>query len=215
MREGSILENDFKEKDVSAVWRFLLFLPKLILITLIASLILFLAGLAYSLAQYYLTGEIPYFLPEASQVISFARGSSGPLAMGTVLAIILFVFALRAICEKKNEILNDEQANEAESLKMFQTIPEIGEGETSKQVVPLPIKKKALKKIYGKCREQEESKNEGKIRKKNKPNIERRDYYHDYNSGQRGNVVMFKQKRPSFQKGANRPKAAPEPRGPL
>jgi hypothetical protein len=210
MQKGLILEFDRVEKkkgyneerDVRVVSRLLLFLPKLILIALIAPL---LAGSVYLLVQYYFTAEIPYFLPEASQVINFVRSGTGLLALGTVLTIILFVFVLRGIFEKKNEILNDEQADEAETSKMFQAMLEIEECKTSEQVVPLPIKKKAIKKIYGKCREQEKTKNEEKFRKKNKTNNKRRGYYPDNNSGQRGNVVMFKQKRPSFQRRASRP----------
>ncbi len=210
MQEASILEVDQveknfkKEKGVRAVWRLL---PKLILITLMACLILFLAGLVYCLVQYYLTGEILYFLPEANQVISFVRSSTGLLAIGTVLAITLFVFALSVVFEKKNKKLNDEQANEAEASRMFQAMIEIEEdGERPEHFVPLPIRKKAFKKIYGKCREHKETKNEEKIR--NKLNNKR-------NSGQRGNIVIFNQKSPSLQKRADRPKAAPEPRGPL
>ncbi len=193
-------EKGFKEeKEVKAVSRLLLFLPRLLLIALMAGLILLMAGL------YYLSGEIPYVLPEASQVINFAGSSAGLIAMGTVLAMILFVFALRVISKKKGEILNDEQGNEADGSKMFQNVIAIEAGETPVQVAPLPIKKKALKKIYGKSREQKETKNEKKYRKKNKPNNKHKVYYPDYNSGQRDNVVMFRQKRPSSQRRAYRP----------
>lgn len=220
MQEGSILvleqeKKDFKkEKDPRAGSRLLLFLPKLILITLLVCLILFLGDLVYCVAQYYLTGGILYFFPEASQVINFARSSTGLFGIGTVLAIILFVIifrANRANFEKKNEILNDEHANETEGSEMFQAMIEIEEGDipeeegdTPEQVVPLPVKKKALKKIYGKSREQKEIKNEEEFFKKNKPNNKRKGYYSDYNDFGRGNVVMFKQKRPSFRKRAYR-----------
>ncbi len=200
------VEMDFKEeKDIGAVSRLLLFLPKLILITLLVCLILFLADLIYHLVQYYLTGEIAYFLPEASQVMKFARSSTGLLAIGTVLAVIvLFVLALWISFGKKNGILNDEQVNEAEGSKMFQATIEIKDSETPEQVVPLPVNKKASKKIYGKCCDREETKDDRKYRKKNKLNNKRRGYYPDSKPGQRGNVVMFKQKYPSFQGGAYR-----------
>lgn len=214
MQQDSIWELDRVEKkkdfaggkDVRAVSRLLLFLPKLIFITLIACLIHFLAGLIYYLVQYYLTGKIPYFLPEASQVINSVRSWTGLLVMGTVLAIIVFVFAFRVIFEKKHEILNAEQAKETEGSKRSQAIIEIEKSETPEKavVVPLPSKKKAFKKVYGKCKEQEESKNEEKFPKKNKTIHERKGCCPDNNSGQRGNVVMFKQRRPTYRRRAYR-----------
>lgn len=210
MQEGSILELDLVEKDfkvekkAGAVSRLLLFLPKLILTTLIVCLIMFLANLVYCLVRYCLTGEILYFLPEASQVLYFARSSTGLLAMGTVLAITLSVFVLYVSFQKKNKILIDKQVNNAED-SMFQTMIEIVEGETPAQVVTLPVEKKAPKKIYGRYCEQEDTKKEEKFRKKNKPNNKHRGSDPDYNPEQRGNVVIFKQKHPPFLRRAYRP----------
>lgn len=181
----------------------------------IEGLIAFLAGSANFLIQYYLSGVIsgviPYFLPESSPVINFFRSSTGLLAMGAALAIILFVFARRLNWGKKNEVLideqhellNDDQAKEAESPKMFAAMGDI-KSETAKKVVPLPIKKKAIKKIYGKSREEGETENEDLFLKKSKHSNAPKNNYADYNVRQRGNVVIFKQKRPSYQRRAYR-----------
>jgi len=210
MQDGTIfeldgVEKDLKEdKDAGALSRILLFLPKLILITLIVCLILFLADLVYYLVQDYLTSEISFVLPEISKVINFARGSTGFLAMGIVLAVVLFVFARFISIEKKNEIFNDEQGNEPEASKMLQAMIEIEESETPEQVVPLPVKKKASRKIYGKYCVREEAKTDENFRKKNKPECKYKGYYPGYNSGQRGNIVIFKHSNPAFQRRANR-----------